>query len=780
MKVRVPPPVVLFAAALVAVLVGSRQNLSEPHLRLFSDMVRSPAYRSQAPNPVFRDGRTLQPPPPGTIARSAASLPYGPGPSERARAGEELKNPFSAGLDTLLRGRSVFDSFCSHCHGSAGAGDGAVAKGFPQFSMPVNGQAGRRLADGTLLHIITYGRGLMPAAAGQLDVEDRWLAILYLRDLQRREAERLGPLAEIPEDPRRRSLVSAGYGRELFAANCAGCHGAEGRRPQRGTPTLHSPAVLAIALDDYYWRIINHGRPGTQMPAWKEVFTATQVRSLIAYFRSWAPPPPEPGQVVPGQGSVADGRATFSSHCAGCHGREGRGGVGNSLNAPSFLAVASNKFLRDTISLGRRHTAMPASYDLRAKDVADLIAFMRSWEPPAPSFEAVSALLPAASREAGAKSFSRSCAGCHGAQGGGGLGSKLNDDAFLSMLDERSLYRVIADGRPDTAMPAWRSLPARELADIMAFIRTWQTSPALAPSTWTASGRAEFGEVLFNRNCIKCHREGGQGDLGAQVGNPAYLAQLSDDFLRRTISVGKRGTEMKGFATRARDPLSARDIEHLVAYLRSVQRNPPLEPLHNTYSWADLEAGREVYEKTAECAKCHGSWGEGGTGPALGNPAFLRAATNGFLAATVVLGREQTKMKSYVHGDEPVLEQEQIENVVAYVRAFAKAPAMAARRLPSTPHLVAEGRGLFKAACARCHGDEGQGLREAGGKEYGPSLNNGEFLKAADDNFLLATIALGRPDTPMPPFALGFERQKPLSADQIRALVAFLRSWEKP
>src|ERR1019366_184523 len=144
------------------------------------------------------------------------------------------------------------------------------------------------LPDGALFHIITFGRNLMPAHGSQVAVDDRWKVIHYLRDLQRQEIARLGPGALIPEDPRRRALVSAPYGKELFAQNCASCHGEEGRTPKPGIPTLHSPAVLAIADDAYYADIIAQGRPGTSMPSWKSILTNTQRQSLVLYIRSWS------------------------------------------------------------------------------------------------------------------------------------------------------------------------------------------------------------------------------------------------------------------------------------------------------------------------------------------------------------------------------------------------------------------------------------------------------------------------------------------------------------
>jgi cbb3-type cytochrome c oxidase subunit III len=423
---------------------------------------------------------------------------------------------------------------------------------------------------------------------------------------------------------------------------------------------------------------------------------------------------------------------------------------------------------------------MPASYDLRAGDVDALIAYLRNWSKRAPSEEEVAALIPTASIKEGATVFAQKCAGCHGEKGEGAIGSSLSAASFLPMADDHFLYQVITQGRPGTEMPAWRQLSAKQIADAIVLIRSWQKSPSVALSSGTRRGRAEFGEVIYRQECVKCHGPRGEGDLGTQIGNPILLTQLSDEFLWRTIAEGKTGTEMKGFLKRQRNPLAPEDIDHLVAYLRRLQSHPPEEGLKRTYSWASAAAGKKVFETKANCAKCHGAQGEGGSGPSLGNSGFLQAASNGFLEGTIILGRESTAMHSYFNGaDVPHLEPEDFENVVAYVRGFEKNPPQARRRVETSPERVAEGRALFRADCASCHGETGLGKHGVKVGDFAPSLNNPEFLKAADDNFLLATIALGRPGTPMRAFGDGMGGKTGLSAEQIRKIVAFLRTWEK-
>jgi mono/diheme cytochrome c family protein len=157
-----------------------------PNLEVLPEMVRSVAYESYSLNPNFSDGKTLQLPPPHTIARGAHDFPYGPTEEEAARAGRELSNPFPPGdVAVLDRGADRYRTFCQHCHGPTGRGDGPVAmRGFPA-PPPLNSEKGLQLKDGRIFHIITYGQKNMPAHGGQIPTEDRWRIVVHVRSLQR-------------------------------------------------------------------------------------------------------------------------------------------------------------------------------------------------------------------------------------------------------------------------------------------------------------------------------------------------------------------------------------------------------------------------------------------------------------------------------------------------------------------------------------------------------------------------------------------------------------------
>jgi mono/diheme cytochrome c family protein len=84
---------------------------------------------------------------------------------------------------------------------------------------------------------------------------------------------------------------------------------------------------------------------------------------------------------------------------------------------------------------------------------------------------------------------------------------------------------------------------------------------------------------------------------------------------------------------------------------------------------------------------------------------------------------------------------------------------------------MAEGRQLYAYFCASCHGETGK-------EGYAPALNNPEFLAAATDGFLAATIARGRQNTPMRAFGPGSSGMATLTSAEIRNIVGFIRSWQ--
>ena len=171
------------AAATASCAACGTDEPTAPGREFVKDMIDSVPYDAFAKNPVTRDGKTLQDPAPGSIPRGYQPFDYGPGPAEAARAGLELKNPLPPTPDNLTRGDLVFHTVCFTCHGNLGKGDGPVIPRFPQPPSLLAEHA-KGLPDGQLFHVITRGQGLMPSHAVNVQTEDRWRVVLYLRKLQ--------------------------------------------------------------------------------------------------------------------------------------------------------------------------------------------------------------------------------------------------------------------------------------------------------------------------------------------------------------------------------------------------------------------------------------------------------------------------------------------------------------------------------------------------------------------------------------------------------------------
>lgn len=84
-------------------------------------------------------------------------------------------------------------------------------------------------------------------------------------------------------------------GRQLFADNCAMCHGDRGEGVD--SPALNSKQFLEAATAEHIYRLAAVGVPGTTMQSWSEALggplTEEQLRAVAAFIMSWAPTAPD-------------------------------------------------------------------------------------------------------------------------------------------------------------------------------------------------------------------------------------------------------------------------------------------------------------------------------------------------------------------------------------------------------------------------------------------------------------------------------------------------------
>jgi len=149
------------------------------------------AYDPDQPNPHnFKDGKTAQVPPAGTIPVGFVKFDYPNTRDGYELSSVEVKNALAITDKNMADGKALFDVFCYPCHGMSGEGDGPVTThGFPPPPSYSKGQSSRGgamkdLTDGKIYHTITYGNGAMGSYASQLSPEERWKVVMYVHHLQ--------------------------------------------------------------------------------------------------------------------------------------------------------------------------------------------------------------------------------------------------------------------------------------------------------------------------------------------------------------------------------------------------------------------------------------------------------------------------------------------------------------------------------------------------------------------------------------------------------------------
>lgn len=184
-------------------------------------------------------------------------------------------------------GIQLFAANCTICHGVNG--EGSV------IGVALNTPEVRATETAVLSRIINEGVAgtAMGGWAGILAADEVAALTAFLQNWDQLTAEELLLTAPEPvwidvDDP----VARAELGAQLFATTCAACHGEEG---SGGTgPVLNSQQVLTKNTDEMLLNTIVNGghRPNSQMPAFGDRFTATELEILIEYVRAWEPTAP--------------------------------------------------------------------------------------------------------------------------------------------------------------------------------------------------------------------------------------------------------------------------------------------------------------------------------------------------------------------------------------------------------------------------------------------------------------------------------------------------------
>jgi mono/diheme cytochrome c family protein len=183
-------------------------------------------------------------------------------------------------------------------------------------------------------------------------------------------------------------------GAQLFAENCAVCHGADGQGRVGATLKKDWPSIRP---DLTVRSIITNGVPGSAMPAWNLAkggpLSNEQIDDLVYFILSWqsggppqvydlptATPLPPITPIPEVDGDPNRGAVLFAENCVVCHGSKGEGRIGAILGK-DWAGVRPDLNVQSTISNGIRGSKMPAwsqakGGPLTDKDIQDLTSYI--------------------------------------------------------------------------------------------------------------------------------------------------------------------------------------------------------------------------------------------------------------------------------------------------------------------------------------------------------------------------------------------------------------------
>ena len=206
-----------------------------------------------------------------------------------------------------------------------------------------------------------------------------------------------GKPAPGPEVPRPDSILDPTV---LYSQNCAGCHGAEGRKGP--AMDLSDPVYLSIVDDDTLRSTISKGRPGTAMSAFAQkeggMLTDEQVNAIIRGIRErWSKPNVLAGVAAPPyaaktHGNPQQGEAVYATFCASCHGTGVKGGAkAGSVTGGAYLSLISDQGLRTIVIAGRPDFDAPdwrnnvAGHPMTDQQISDVVAWLSAQRPTRPT-----------------------------------------------------------------------------------------------------------------------------------------------------------------------------------------------------------------------------------------------------------------------------------------------------------------------------------------------------------------------------------------------------------
>ena len=605
-----------------------------------------------------------------------------------------------------------------------------------------------------------------------------------------------------------------GVGQDLFSANCASCHGEDGKVTKivgvaglqgKEVPAINSTDVLYTFDDASLAETIAHGRPEAGMTPFGNAYGGSlstgDIDNIVTFIRySWddrfqLPPgankplfPPLAEKEIPSYDvHIAP---IVKRYCLSCHQSSQQNNhfamdtydhiLKSGDQAPNIVAGDPNSILLKVIegapildpkdSSQQLITAMPPSQKLPD----NIINVFKLW---------VLAGMP-----------------------------KTADDASHASLQ----------GSPAASTPTGEPEgPAHP------------SNPGGPGDAINLKGDAQVGSQVFTAQCQKCHGpNGAQGvdNTGSADGSVPPLAPIdstlvSTDYKTFASNLDlfvQHGSTPEGTSPKLLMPaygdqnlLTQQQLADVIAYVISLNPSAggtatpsssttPGDAVNLT---GDVAAGGQVFK--AECEKCHGPNGAQGVDnpgstdgsvpslnpidPAIQNSDFKTFAANidTFLQHGSTPDGPSPKLLMPAYGDQTLLTQQQLADVIAYVISLN--PSVGGTATPSTSTAPGDavnltgdavaGAQVFNNQCVKCHGPKGaQGVDNPGSTDgsvpvlnpIDPEIHNADYKTFASniDTFLQHGST---PDGPSPKLLMpAYGDQNILTQQQLADVIAYI------
>ena len=189
-RTRIARPLALAGAA--ALLATSTVALGLPW---DTDMVDSETIKAyERPMPTLPAGVVAQP-------NLASPMTFSPNFRRESPEGQALVNPLPDDEATRARGKAMYGTYCTPCHGADGVNLGPVAQpGRVPGVVPLAGPAGiaKQRTDGWIYLTIRNGSAIMPSYGWAMNDEEMWAIVRFVRTLE--GAKQVAPQPTAPPE----------------------------------------------------------------------------------------------------------------------------------------------------------------------------------------------------------------------------------------------------------------------------------------------------------------------------------------------------------------------------------------------------------------------------------------------------------------------------------------------------------------------------------------------------------------------------------------------------